>query len=484
MPFSKVISKFNRRVKYVITFAGGSLRLGEYPPIERAAICVWSVAEKSKLRKCALSTILTNSERDFLGSLGAVRQNPFFSFPRWLNLAIYSANMKGFSRGKGQSAVAGAAYRACERIEEQETGNVYDYTRKQGLLHEAIITPANLNVPDWTQQRSELWNKIHEVETATNARLAREIRIALPHELNDEQRVELAGDYAQWVADRHQVVCDFVIHSPDKNGDERNYHMHMMMTTKQITEDGFRKTKSVTTNGRTVRFIPLDDKKLGGAEVKAMREQVAHCMNDALEKAGSDARVDHRSYVEQELDIIPMIHLGKEATNLERQGIETELGEKNRRIEDFNFINSVLPAGYALPSTANENHFKPLLPDRLVLPQEAPEPTKELPLFPMPAETTANVPVMRWEEQEEEEQKQHETDHESHGLFDNLKQHLHSMMDWATEHAQALRENWQLMEEEQEQQQQAEQQRHHQGFGLGFDDEQSYNHEPSQGQSL
>lgn len=365
-------------------------------------------------------------------------------------MAIYSANLKGFSRDKGHSAVAGAAYRACAKIEEQETGTLHNFTFKRGLLHEEIVTPANVNVPDWATERGELWNNVHSVETAKNARLAREITLALPHELNDEQRAELAGNYAQWMADRHQIVCDFAIHAPDKNGDDRNYHMHMMMTAKQITEDGFRKTKSQTIDGKTVRFIPLDDWKLGGAEVKVMREQAAHCMNEALEKAGSDARVDHRSYVDQELDTIPMIHLGKAATQLERQGIKTELGEKNRRIQDFNFINSVLPAAYALPVAANENSFQPL--PSLTVKEEAPEQAEVIPLFPAMAE---NVTPVRWGDVEEETPALTPVHEQtpSHGLFDSLKQHVQSMMDWVTDHAQALRESWQLAEEEQAQRQ-------------------------------
>ena len=392
-------------------------------------------------------------------------------------MAIYSANMKGFSRVKGHSAVAGAAYRACEKIPDQETGVLHDYTRKQGLLHEGIVTPANVNVPEWTQQRGELWNNVHSVETATNARLAREITLALPHELNDEQRAELAGDYAQWVADRHQVVCDFAIHAPDKNGDDRNYHMHMMMTTKQITEDGFRKTKSRTVDGNTVRFIPLDDKKLGGTEVKEMRAQAAHCMNDALEKAGSAARVDHRSYVEQSLDIIPMIHLGKEATNLERQGITTELGEKNRRIQDFNFINSVLPADLALSEAANENHFQPLLPDRRKTQQEAIEQAEGLPLFPIPKQTVYTL-VVDTEAQEENDIQEAEA---PQGLFDHLKQHFHSLTDWFADHVKDLREGWQLMEEEQQEREAEEKQSY--GFGVAYEAEQTYGDEQEQGQS-
>lgn len=384
-------------------------------------------------------------------------------------MAIYSANLKGFSREKGHSAVAGAAYRACEKIEEQETSTLHNYTFKRGLLHKEIVTPANVSVPDWATERGELWNNVHSIETAKNARLAREITLALPHELNDEQRAELAGNYAQWMADRHQVVCDFAIHAPDKNGDDRNYHMHMMMTAKQITEDGFRKTKSQTIDGKTVRFIPLDyHGTRGSAEVKAMREQAAHCMNEALEKAGSDARVDHRSYVDQELDVIPMIHLGKAATQLEREGRKTELGEKNRRIQDFNFINSVLPAGYALSVAANENSFEPL--PSLTVTESAPEQAKVIPLFPTVSE---NVIPMRWGDVEEQTPTLPPIQEEPppQGLFDSLKQHVQSMMDWVTDHARELREGWQLMEEEQAQRQQ-ENHEHQNGWLMGEPEQQ------------
>ena len=54
--------------------------------------------------------------------------------------------------------------------------------------------------------------------------------------------------------------------------------------------------------------------------------------NAELERLGSDARIDRRSYAEQGIDQIPTIHMGAAASQMERKGIRTERGDTNREI--------------------------------------------------------------------------------------------------------------------------------------------------------
>ena len=100
-------------------------------------------------------------------------------------MAIYHCSIKIISRGKGKSAVAAAAYRSGEKLVNEYDGAIHDYTRKGGIVHTEILLPDN--APPAFSDRSALWNAVERIEKAKNAQLAREIEIALPHELTREQ---------------------------------------------------------------------------------------------------------------------------------------------------------------------------------------------------------------------------------------------------------------------------------------------------------
>jgi hypothetical protein len=56
-------------------------------------------------------------------------------------LAIYHLSAKLVHRAKGQSAVAGAAYRSASLLHEERTGITHDHTRKRGVEHAEILAP-------------------------------------------------------------------------------------------------------------------------------------------------------------------------------------------------------------------------------------------------------------------------------------------------------------------------------------------------------
>ena len=104
---------------------------------------------------------------------------------------------------------------------------------------------------EWALDRSALWNAAEQSENRRDARVAREFEIALPHELNAEQRVELTREFAQGLADRHGTAVDFAIHAPHGETDGRNFHAHLMMTTRAVNSEGLatRRRSSERTNG-------------------------------------------------------------------------------------------------------------------------------------------------------------------------------------------------------------------------------------------
>jgi hypothetical protein len=80
----------------------------------------------------------------------------------------------------------------------------------------------------------------------------------------------------------------------------------------------------------------LDDKKTGGQEVRHIREYAAAVINTALERAGLDERVDHRSFKDRGIERVPSEHLGVEAAAMERRGKKSGRGDRNREITERN----------------------------------------------------------------------------------------------------------------------------------------------------
>jgi ATP-dependent exoDNAse (exonuclease V) alpha subunit len=229
-------------------------------------------------------------------------------------MAIYHFSVKTISRSAGRTATAGAAYRSGEKIDCEREGITHDYTRKAGVEYKEIIAPAD--APEWAKDRSKLWNAAEAAELRKNSTVAREFEVAFPTELNKEECIELVHDFAQTIVERHGCVVDIAMHEPSREGDERNHHAHILLTTRRITPNGFaEKTRE------------LDEKKSG--EVVHWREAWATHCNEKLQKAGVQERVDHRSLEAQGIDRVPTVHLGHAATALERQGVRTEIGIRN-----------------------------------------------------------------------------------------------------------------------------------------------------------
>ena len=118
--------------------------------------------------------------------------------------------------------MASAAYRAGESLTNERDGLTHDFTRRQGVEHCEIVVAQGAGA-EWALDRSALWNAAEEGENRKDARVAREFEIALPHELNAEQRLELTREFAQGLADRHGTAVDFAIHAPHGETDEPQF---------------------------------------------------------------------------------------------------------------------------------------------------------------------------------------------------------------------------------------------------------------------
>ncbi|HEX3365206.1 Ti-type conjugative transfer relaxase TraA [Phenylobacterium sp.] len=231
-------------------------------------------------------------------------------------MAIYHLAMKPISRSGGRSAVAAAAYRASQKLTNERDGLTHDFTRRRGVEHTEIVLPEGVDA-EWAQDRSTLWNAAEAAEKRRDARVAREIEVALPHELTAEQRLELTREFAHDLADRYGVAVDFAIHSPHGDTDVRNHHAHIMLTTRKVERDGLGEksdleleNKRLTALGRPTSHDQLRDIRLDW-EDRANRH---------LALAGHDLRIDHRSHRDSGLEIEPTQHMGVHATQMDRRG--------------------------------------------------------------------------------------------------------------------------------------------------------------------
>ena len=247
-------------------------------------------------------------------------------------MAIYSCRVRPIQRSKGQSSVAGAAYRAGEKLTDTRTGVVSNYTKRSGVVSTDVLSPVG-SIP-----RSELWNCAESAEKRRDGTPAREVLLALPSELDGGQRRALALSFANDLVRRYGVAVDVAIHSPDTEGDKRNHHAHLLMTTRVVSKGpdgrpsfGAKSDYELSDTDRKKRDLPSRKDDL-----IAMRERWGKACNQALEMAGSDARVDHRSYVDRKSLQQPTVHLGQTATALERKDIQTDRGDINRAVREQN----------------------------------------------------------------------------------------------------------------------------------------------------
>lgn len=228
--------------------------------------------------------------------------------------------MQVVKRSAGRSATAAAAYRHGERIVDERTGQINDYTRKQNVDASFILAPASS--PSWTKDRSQLWNKAELAEKRKDARVAREVQVALPRELSKSVQEQLVRDFAGSNFVRQGMVADVAIHRTKASDGQEQPHAHIMLTLRPLDGPEFSAKKDRSWN----------DKK----NVENWRASWAELVNRAYEVSQVQANIDHRSYKKQGIKKIPQTHMGSKAWAMEKRGIKTILGDRNRWIAEIN----------------------------------------------------------------------------------------------------------------------------------------------------
>lgn len=202
-------------------------------------------------------------------------------------MAIFHMSAQTITRSKGHSSVAAAAYRHGEKLTDEHTGEIHDYSKKKGISDSVILIPENADRN--FLKPAYLWNTIEKSEKRKDAQLAREFNIAFPVEMTDEQKKALAIDFCQEHFVKNGMIADIAFHKLDSD----NPHFHVMLTTRSLTLDG---------SGFGQKVREWNSKE----QLEGWRKSWADTANEHMQKAGIDAHIDHRSLKEQkaELDAI------------------------------------------------------------------------------------------------------------------------------------------------------------------------------------
>ena len=305
-------------------------------------------------------------------------------------MAIYHLEAKMITRSIGRSAVAASAYMSCSRIMNDYDGVLHDYTRKKGLVWEQVFLPENAPL-EWAD-RNKLWNAVEGAEKTKDSRLARELVVALPVELDKIGGINLLTEYIKSNFISEGMCADVAIH----NTDGHNPHAHILLTVRPLDskgrwqhktekeylckrngeekgftatefllakENGWEKQYPYSVNGKKIYMTPSEAEIFGYTraskypkstrygrqnpittrwnseeQLQKWREQWAVITNKYLDRVGAKAHIDHRSHKERGLDEQPTIHEGITARTIEKAGYISDRCEINRQIKADNAL--------------------------------------------------------------------------------------------------------------------------------------------------
>lgn len=296
-------------------------------------------------------------------------------------MSIYHCSIKIISRSSGRSAVASAAYRSGEKLYNDETGLIHDFTNKGGVILNEIILPDN--APTKYKDRETLWNEVQQIEKRADAQLAREVEVALPVEMSRDEQITCVRDYIQENFISEGMIADWALH--DKG--DGNPHAHIILTVRGFDDNsawvGKQKTifaNALDDNNRPIYNpelpvydptnrdatsqyrIPILDENgeqkvrvRDGKGTEKLWAKISIPCNNWNDRANAEKwrkswatncnrhlddehKIDHRSYEKQGMDIIPTIHEGVTARKMEKDGKISERCQQNRFIKEYNNV--------------------------------------------------------------------------------------------------------------------------------------------------
>jgi hypothetical protein len=170
-------------------------------------------------------------------------------------------------------------------------------------------------------EKAAAWFDAQEKADRKNARMSDRFIGALPRELTPEQSLEAVESFCRTVT-QDRIPWHFALHMElvAKDQPDWNPHTHIVFRDRDI-ETGRR---YLYTSAGPKERAELDEKGIGYWSTTDLRQEWEHQINRALERAGHEQRIDHRTLKEQGIDRKPQIHLGPKAHAMAKKGLEVE----------------------------------------------------------------------------------------------------------------------------------------------------------------
>lgn len=220
----------------------------------------------------------------------------------------FTPSLKVFSRSKGHSVVAAAAYRACANLEDFTTGTMHKYANKAGLIDNICF---NFDDPE------EIWNLAEQSEKRKNSTLGRELMLPLPCDFSDTQNIDLVMDVCKHLEDEFGVAVMASLHNQSRNGN-RNKHVHILFSSRKFDKQ----TKKF---GDKTRVL---DEGLKNGSINKLREDVCRIVNEHADKNGHNFYVYAGKFVDIDEAHIPTVNIPINSSMDKR----IEMQEQNIRI--------------------------------------------------------------------------------------------------------------------------------------------------------
>ncbi|WP_010304111.1 AAA family ATPase [Candidatus Odyssella thessalonicensis] len=252
-------------------------------------------------------------------------------------MAIYHAHIKTLGRSD-RNTVGALAYRSGTRLQEERTGELFNY-RNKAVDHVELMIPEN--APQWAQDLKtliaqdrekgvqKLSNLAEFAEKRIDAQVYKDFEFALPAELTSEQNIALFREFIQDQFCKRGITVLTNFHNDyDKNSGQNKPHCHAVLLTRELTEKGLSKEKNRTWNQTTL--------------LEEWREQLAAYTNFHLQLHGHQARIDHRSYEERGIDIEAQPKLSRSVQEMEGRLKDISSLSMSQpqtdKAQEFNFI--------------------------------------------------------------------------------------------------------------------------------------------------
>ena len=172
------------------------------------------------------------------------------------------------------------------------------------------------NMPAWAQSNPQAFWQAADAFERKNGTTYREMEIALPRELDADQRAALVREFVrQEIGDRH--AYQWAIHTPTAADGQEQPHVHLMFSERQ--RDGIERdpeqyfkrynAKAPEKGGARKGYGPSAGQTLTkaerAAELKELRGRWEAMCNAHLERAGVEQRIDMRSHAERGTGLEP-----------------------------------------------------------------------------------------------------------------------------------------------------------------------------------